>query len=132
MIPAEATTINMTKVPQLPVEEDAIVEYVCETGYAEKHPDVQWFLDDVACGVPDVQTEADYSSPGEIRWMTKSTLRLTIERNMNNKKVKCVLMNDHTILNEHNLNVICKFMPLHVCERLEFKVSHFCKIFYQA
>ena len=40
----------------------------------------------------------------------RSALNLTATREMNKSKVKCALGNDDTNMNEHILNVICKYM----------------------
>ena len=108
-ISVEATIINMTVVPKRLIEEDSVVEYVCQTGYA--YPDapvVEWFMD-YNLLADNVHTERNNTSPGNELLMTKSTLILTTKRTMNNRTVKCALKNDDTKFNEHNLNVICKY-----------------------
>ena len=55
-----------------------------------------------------VSKEKHNTSPGNKGQMTKTTLIFATNRAMNNKTVECVLNNDDTKFNEHNLNVICK------------------------
>ena len=110
VISAEATAINMTNLPKLPVEEGSEVQYACETDYAYPDPPfVQWFVNDEAV-LHNIHTKEYHASPGDKRMMTKSTIRLVTKRDMNNKQVKCVLKNDDTILDKHCLNVMCKYL----------------------
>ena len=96
----------MTKVPQLAVEEDSVVQYVCETDYAFPDPPVVlWFVDDVPVGASEVNNSSSGDNHGQ---MTISTLNVTAKREMNNRTVKCVLQNNSTKMRKHNLKVLCK------------------------
>ena len=107
----ESTAINMKEIPSV-VEEGSVAEYVCVRNYTYPDPaTVLWFVDDVRVDVNYVPTEDNYSSTADFyEWVTKSTLRLNITRTMNNKTVKCVLKNSSILLNEHNMNVMCKYL----------------------
>ena len=109
MISDNPTTICMTKFPELPVEEGAEVDYICETdsGYPDP-PVVLWFVNDMPAVEHDVHIE-NFLSPSDCHGqMTRSILRFKAKREMNNKNVKCVLGNDSKKLYEHDLNVTCK------------------------
>ena len=107
---ANASTINMTKIPPA-AEEGSAVEYVCETDYAYPEvPDVLWFVDANEVNYTLV-TEVNYRLPGSYHGqMTKSSLRLAVKREMNNRTVKCVLKNNRTKYNKHNLSVTCRYL----------------------
>ena len=99
----------MTKVPKVAVEEESEVEYICETDSAYPNPPaVLWFIENVRVSEHDVHTKNFSSTTDYHGQMTRSILRFKAKREMNKKNVKCVLGNDSTKLNEHNLNVICK------------------------
>ena len=102
----------MTKVPQQPVEEGTVVEYSCETDSAYNDPtDVLWFVDGVPVNTNNTLADKKYLSALHYQTqMNKSSLILIAKREMNNKEVKCVLMNDTTKLSTHKLNVICKYI----------------------
>ena len=120
MISVEATTISMTKVPQVPIEEGSEAEYVCETDSSYPDPPVVlWHVDGVHVGINDEQaTENSTTSPGDYHGQTtKSALKLTIKRMMNKKKVKCVLENDDTKLNEQTITVKCTYLLMHVYKK---------------
>ena len=106
----------MTKVPKQPSEEGLMVEYVCETKYPcyTDPPAVLWFVGNKSINASDVYTKENYTSPLTYTVMTKSTVRLIMERKMNNKKVKCALRNDSSKLSEHKLNVICKYVLVYI------------------
>ena len=110
-ISGEATTINMTKVPQQSVEEDAVAEYACEADTVYLDPTaVLWFVNGLFVNKSDLHSDKNYISPIHYRTqMNKSTLELTVQREMNNKEVKCVLRNDGTKQSTHKLNVMCKY-----------------------
>ena len=110
IISVEATTIEMIKRPQLSVE-GKVAQYMCETDSAHPHsPSVLWYMDDTLVGVNDKYTIVDNTSLGENHGKkTDSTLRFTIKREMNMKKVTCVLGNDDKKMREHTLNVKCKY-----------------------
>ena len=129
IISVEATTIEMTKVPQVAIEEKNEAQYECETSSAyPEPPSVLWYVDDDPVGVNDEHTVENNPSSGDHHGQkTKSTLRLTTNREMNMKKVKCVLENDDTKFNEHSLNVTCKYLPVHIYQKLELKVFCFVK-----
>ena len=112
MISANATTINMTTVPNRYVEEGLVVEYVCETDYAycTDPPVVLWFVGDDSVNASSVHLNDTDSLWGNYRQMTISTMTLMAKRMLNNKQVKCVLSNDDTKLSEHNLNIKCKYI----------------------
>ena len=112
MISANATAINMTKVPNEYVEEGLVVEYVCETDYAycTDPPVVLWFVGDDSVNATNVHPNDTDSFWRNYRQMTESTMTLTANRTLNNKQVKCVLSNDDTKMSEHNLNIKCKYI----------------------
>ena len=53
---------------------------------------------------------------------TISTLKLTTQRDMNGQAVKCVLENDETKFDEHNLSVTCKYFLVHEYQMGKFEV----------
>ena len=116
IISAEAATINMTKVPQLSVKEGSVVAFMCETGFAYPNPPaVRWFVDDVPIDRKGGYTEENNQLFGNYNiQMTKSTLNFSTKREMNDKEVKCVLVNDDTKLIKHSLNVMCKYLVVPV------------------
>ena len=106
VILAFSKTINMTKAPRLAVEEDSVVEYVCETSYSFPDPPVVlWFVNDVPVDANEVNCSSSGDNQGR---MTISTLKLIAKREMNNKTVKCILQNNSTKMRKHNLKVLCK------------------------
>ena len=111
-----ATTINMIKIPRLPVEEGSVVEYVCKTDSFYPNPTaVLWFVDDESVDEHDVHTEQKFSlSLDQNGQMTQSVLRLIAKREMNGRTVKCVLKNDITKSDKSNLNVMCKYLLVHM------------------
>ena len=111
-ISANATTINMTKFPIQPTEEGSIVEYVCEAQYPcySDPPAVLWFVGNKSVHASDIYPVEYYTSPWTYSEMTKSTLRLLMERKLNNKQVICALGNDSSKLNDDYLHVICKYV----------------------
>ena len=115
MISVEARTINMTKVPKVAVEEGSVAEYICVTDSAyPEPPGVLWFVNDMSVSVNDGYT-VKKSHPGDYHGLkTKGTLRLTANRWMNKKQVKCSMRNNATNFNEHTLNVTCKYLLLHI------------------
>ena len=117
MISVEATTIDMTNVPQLAVEEGSLAEYICVTGSSyPQPPTVLWFFNGMIANANDELTVNNHL-PGEYQGVkTKNILRFTAKRAMNMKKVKCVLENDDTKFNQHNLNVACKFLRVYLCK----------------
>ena len=116
IILVEATTTHMTKVPQQSVDESSVAEYVCETDSASPEPAiVLWHVDGVPVEANNGHTVENDPSPDDYHGQkTKSTLRLITKREMNKKKVKCVLGNDQTKFDDHNLNVTCKYLLVHV------------------
>ena len=102
----------MTKTPSLPVEEGEIVRYVCETDSAcPDSPSILWFVDDDPVDFNDEHSVVNDPSPGDYNGQkTKNILILTTKREMNMKKVKCVLENDAKKFVEHNMNVTCKYV----------------------
>ena len=126
MISGNATAINMTKFPKEEfVEEGSEAEYVCETNYAccTDPPAVLWFVGDESVNSNEEHNIHSKSSSSNNGQMTKSTLRLTTNRTFNKRQVKCVLGNDDTKLKEHNLNVKCEYLLMHIRQRLNVKVS---------
>ena len=121
IISANATAIIMTNFPIQPVKEGSVVEYVCETNYAycTDPPAVLWFVGNVSVNASDVHTKENYTSPWTYRKMTKSTLRITVDRKLNNVLVKCVLVNDGSKLSEHHMNVRCKYMLVKINQGLQ-------------
>ena len=116
IISVEATTIEMTKVPQGAVEEGIEAQYECETDSAYPDPpSVLWYVDDNPVSVNVVSNPSSGSYHGQ---KTRSTLRLTTERGMNMKEVKCVLDNDDTKLDQLKLNVTCKYLPVHMYQNV--------------
>ena len=104
------TTIKMTKV-RPSVEEGSEAKYICETGYTYPYPPaVQWLVGKEHVDANDTHIKEKYSSTGNYRQMTKSVLRLTAKREFNKKEVKCILGNNGTTLDKHNLTVICKYL----------------------
>ena len=116
MVSAEATTLNMTKAPPQSVKEGSVVEFICETGFAYPDPPaVQWFVDDVPIDRKSGYTEENCQLLGNYNvQMTKSILKLTTKREMNDKEVKCMLVNDDTKLIKHSLNVMCKYLVVSI------------------
>ena len=106
MTSAKASTISMTDIPELPVEEGSVVEYVCVTDYAycSEPPSVMWLVGGESVNASDIKTVVHRGN------ITKSTVTLLIQRKLNSKQVKCILKNDDTKWNEHNLNVTCKYI----------------------
>ena len=110
MISANATSINMTTVAQMIVEEGSTIEYMCETNCAYPGPPVVlWYVADQTVDINDGYPINKFMSCDYNGSKIKSVLHLTARRQMNKKKVKCVLENDDTKLGEHNLNVKCKY-----------------------
>ena len=87
------------------------VQYICETDSAyPSSPSVLWYVDDTLAHENDEYTVVNNSLHGEHHGnKTDSTLRFTAKREMNMKKVKCILENDDKKLKEHFLNVTCKY-----------------------
>ena len=105
----------MTKFPKQLVEEGSVAEYVCETDYAycSDPPAVLWLVGDESVNSSNVHLTDSDSSFCKYMQMTKSTMTLTANRTLNSRKIKCVLGNDGTKLNEHNLNIKCKYILMH-------------------
>ena len=99
------TAINMTKIPQEAVVEGSVEEYVCETESSSQTA-ILWFVGNTSMDGKEVNTSSSVDYHGQI---IKSTLTLTTNRAMNNVTVKCVLQNDTTKVEQHNLNVMCKY-----------------------
>ena len=112
----EATTTDMTKFPRQAVQEVYQVEYVCKTDSAYPEPPVVlWHLDDVPVDVYHENTVENKASRGQYYGQkTQSTLRFRAGKDMNKKKVKCVLGNDQTKFSEQNLTVLCKYLLVYV------------------
>ena len=102
----------MTKMPQMAVKEGSVAEYECKTNYSFPNPPIiLWFIDNK----PVDASGFDHSLSSDIQGnMTMSMLNLTAEREMNNKTVKCVLQNNNTIMSQHKLEVLCKYLMMHM------------------
>ena len=116
MISAYAKEINMTKFPKQSVEEGSVAEYVCKTNYASctDSPTLLWFVDDESVNASFVYTKETSNSSWTYREMTQSTMTLSADRKLNNKQVKCILGNNDTQFQKHNLNVTCKYILSHM------------------
>ena len=92
------------------------VQYMCETDSAyPSSPSVLWYVDDTFVHVNDEYTVVNTSSQGEFHGnKVHSVLKFTTKREMNKKRVKCILGNDDTKLKEHSLNVKCKYVLVHI------------------
>ena len=119
-ISVNATTINMTRGVGQAIEEGSMAVYVCETDCAYPDPpSVSWYVDDKPVGLINGQKDPtnnflsckDYNGQKTI-----STLQLKTKREMNKKIVKCVLDYDDTKFSEHNLNITCKYLLVHISQ----------------
>ena len=124
IISVEATTIGLTKAPLAAIEEGREAQYVCETDSAyPDSPSVLWYVDNAHAGINDEHTVVNKTLAGNYSGQkTISTLTLETSRGMNLKKVKCVLENDDTKLEERTLNIMCKYLLLHKYQKVDLKV----------
>ena len=112
MISGNATKIGMTGFAQKGIEEGSKAEYVCETDCASTGPPiVLWYVADKPVNINHEQIMNKSLPCGDYNGQkTKSTLQLTIKREMNNKNVKCALENDDTKLSDNSLDITCKYL----------------------
>ena len=114
-ISVEAEEINMTSHSQNAIEECSVAEYVCETDSAfPKAPVVLWYIGDSPVDIKyghSIENNASTMDNNE-QAMT-SILKLTAQRGMNGKTVKCVLENDENKFEERILTVTCKYLLVH-------------------
>ena len=109
-----ATTIEMIEQTQAAIE-GTVSQFVCETDSAYPHsPSVLWYLRETPVGIDDEHRIMNTMSDGENHGQKiDSTLRLIVKREMNMRKVKCMLKNDDKKWREHTLNVMCKYNALY-------------------
>ena len=95
--------------------EGTVVQYKCETDSANPYSPVLWYLADTLVGDNDEYTVVNNKSHGEYHGKKiDSTLRFKTKREINMKKVTCILGNNDKQLKEHFLNVTCKYFLVNI------------------
>ena len=119
IISVEATTIEMTEKPQVAIL-GRVAQFMCKTDSAYPNtPSVLWYMDETLVSVNNNLNVVDDSSSGENHGQkTKSRLRFTIKREMNMQKIKCLLGNNVKKVKEHVLNIKCKYLQVHNCQKV--------------
>ena len=112
IISADTEGINMTSYPQVAIEECSVAEYVCVIDSAfPKAPVVLWYIGDSPVDIKyGYYIDNNVTTTANNGKKTISTLQLTAQREMNNKRVKCVLKNDQTKSDGCILRVTCKYL----------------------
>ena len=115
IISVEATRIEMTEEPEVGYE-GRVANFVCETDSAYPYsPSVLWFVDETPVNTKNGFTVVNNPLNGENHGnKTYSILRFIRKREMNMKRIKCMLGNNVEKVEEHILNVKCEYSQLHV------------------